>query len=193
MRLFFGWLLQPQPIRVGTANGTPNTIGHSDRDVGCQIPFLPRTGRKGTGQTGGDVTGHMRKPIIAALVMPMLLAGCATPSVEHAGPMAHHGDGHMAPTTAQVVAQTSLRREAIKATEIAYGAALVATTLALADKRIKGQDLDSLTNAEARASDAIGHFRTLANAGQDEFIASLFYVNFSNNELLKLAEGKRDD
>ncbi len=128
-----------------------------------------------------------------ALILALALAGCATPVVDRPVPYAHHNAGHEAPSMAAVAAQTTLRREAMKSAEIAYGAALVAATLALDGKRLDQQARDSMPATEARASDAMDYFRTLMEADEPMFVAALFYVNFSNNELLKLAEGKRDD
>ncbi len=128
-----------------------------------------------------------------ALILALALAGCTTPVVDRPVPHAHHTVGHEAPSMAEIAAQTSLRREAMKSAEIAYGAALVAATLALNRKRLSQQDRDEMPSAEARASDAMDYFRTLMTADESMFVAALFYVNFSNNELLKLAEGDRDE
>jgi len=128
------------------------------------------------------------------LILALALAGCVTPV--KAPPIdahASHLAGHDAPTMEQVAAQTSLRREAMKSAEIAYGAALVASTLALESKTLDRQSHTSIPSAEGNATGAIEMLRAQANADEPMFVAALFYVNFSNNELLKLAEGKRDD
>lgn len=105
-----------------------------------------------------------------ALALIALIAAPVAAQHEH-----HHGKAHEVASTEQVAAMTSARIERMKAAELQYQGAAMAY-----------ESLPKLTapHFEARAYDALEHFRTKINAPEDEFIAADFYFNFSIKELL---------
>lgn len=123
-----------------------------------------------------------------AILAAALLAGCATPALPH-----DHGSPDHGPTIEQVVATTSLRREALKSVEVGYGAAMVAAENAFDGKQLTPQELSVLPALKDRADGALDLVRAKQAADDVQFIAALFYANYANNELLKLAEGNYSD
>ncbi len=122
------------------------------------------------------------------LILSLLLAGCATVPAPSVAEQHAHSPDHHAPPKEVIASRTSLRREAIILAEVAYGAASIATELALDNKRLSRQDRDELPAIAARADAALEDIRRHEKADEVTFLAALYYLRFSINDLTLRAE-----
>lgn len=120
--------------------------------------------------------------MIRALFLLSLLAGCATVPIEQpvSKPVMGVLPGEL---------DTTQRREALVLAEHAYTGALMAAQLKLNSGKLSDWQLQQMSQAEARASDALDYLRTLENADDKGFTWALHFYAISIRELNKVTEG----